>query len=150
MRLRSSALSLPSSARPGKTGPCFTPSLIAAEARRTIVMKARVCFSIWISLLAVSANAPAQNRVLELDGNRSYVELPPNILSGLEEVTVEGWVNWSQFRGWDRFFSFGEGENRVLVASGNGTNELHLVIDQRVTGGWIGNNVPVLQILDAD
>jgi hypothetical protein len=35
----------------------------------------------------------------------------------------------------------------VLIESGNGRNEIHLVIDQRVTGGWIGNSVPVLQIL---
>jgi hypothetical protein len=31
----------------------------------------------------------APNRVLELDGHGSYVELPPNIFKDLEEATVE-------------------------------------------------------------
>ena len=37
---------------------------------------------------------PTPNRVLELDGNGSYVELPPNIFKDLEEATVNGWEKW--------------------------------------------------------
>ena len=43
---------------------------------------------------------PAPNRVLELDGNGSYVELPPNIFKDLEQVTVEGWVRWDSIDEW--------------------------------------------------
>ncbi len=68
------------------------------------------------------------NHVLELDGVTSYVELPPDMIRGLEEVTVEGWVRWDEFRPWSRFFSFGEGDYRLGVMNGNGT-ELNAALD---------------------
>ena len=40
-------------------------------------------------LLAVAPHLHAQNRVLELDGNGSYVELPPNIFNDLDNGLVE-------------------------------------------------------------
>src|SRR6058998_1311768 len=48
--------------------------------------------------------------VLDLDGNTSYVELPPNIFNDVAEATVEGWVKWRSFPTdrWSRFFSYGE------------------------------------------
>jgi len=54
--------------------------------------------------------------VLQLDGNGSYVELPPNIFDGLEEATVEGWVKWETFGPADSmFFCFGvEGQAMFL------------------------------------
>ncbi len=62
-----------------------------------------------IALVLVSAPfASAQNRVLELDGNGSYVELPPNIFNDLDEATVECWVKWERFHHWSRVFDFGE------------------------------------------
>ncbi len=73
--------------------------------------------------------ASANNRALELDGKGSYVELPPDILRGLEEVTVEGWVRWDEFRGFSRFFSFGEGERRLAVMNSQTENSLNGVID---------------------
>jgi hypothetical protein len=52
---------------------------------------------------------PPPNRVLELDGTNSFVELPPNIFNDLTEATVEGWVKWRDLGGdWRRFFSYGE------------------------------------------
>src|SRR5262249_31885001 len=48
-------------------------------------------------------------KVLSLDGNDSFVELPPNIFNNLEEATVEAWVKWGHFRRWSRVFDFGEG-----------------------------------------
>jgi signal transduction histidine kinase/ligand-binding sensor domain-containing protein/DNA-binding NarL/FixJ family response regulator len=48
------------------------------------------------------------NRVLELDGNGSYVELPANMFNDLEEATVEAWVKWGSFRSMSRLFDFGE------------------------------------------
>ena len=37
----------------------------------------------------------AQNRVLELDGNGSYIQLPSNIFNDLTNATIEGWVKWT-------------------------------------------------------
>ena len=51
--------------------------------------------------------AGAQNRVLELDGNGSYVELPPNIFRNLTQATVEVWAKWDSFRAYSRLFDFG-------------------------------------------
>ena len=53
--------------------------------------------------------------MLLLDGNDSYFDLPPDILSGLDEATIEGWVRWDEFRSYSRFFSFGEGYHRLCV-----------------------------------
>lgn len=49
----------------------------------------------------------AQNKVLELDGYGSYVELPPNIFDDLTQATVEVWAKWDSFRTFSRIFEFG-------------------------------------------
>ena len=51
--------------------------------------------------------AATTNRVLELDGKGSYVELPSGCFSNLTEITVEGWVNWASFGNGSHFFEFG-------------------------------------------
>ena len=62
----------------------------------------------------------ATNHVLELDGNGSYVELPPNIFNDLTEATVEAWVKWRS--DWARIFSYGEYlHDTGIDATGNGT-----------------------------
>src|SRR5690349_3263240 len=64
----------------------------------------------WFCLVAVPPSSIAQpqtNRVLELDGNGSYVLLPPNIFTNLTQATVEVWAKWSEFRGYSRVFEFG-------------------------------------------
>src|SRR6188472_919342 len=38
--------------------------------------------------------AGPSNAVLHLDGVTGYVDLPPKLLTGLDEITVEGWVRW--------------------------------------------------------
>ena len=48
----------------------------------------------------------ATNRVLQLDGDGSYVEFPPGAFTNLDEMTVEGWVKWESFGNWSRFFDF--------------------------------------------
>ncbi|MEW6158965.1 MAG: two-component regulator propeller domain-containing protein [Verrucomicrobiota bacterium] len=53
------------------------------------------------------------NRVLDLDGTNSYVELPPNIFNDLTEATVEGWIKWDRFKEYARFFDFGR-ENQTI------------------------------------
>jgi hypothetical protein len=61
-----------------------------------------------VGALVVGANAfAAPNRVLELDGFGSYVELPPNIFTNLSEATVEVWAKWDSFRMFSRVLEFG-------------------------------------------
>lgn len=48
-----------------------------------------------------------QNRVLELDGDGDYVELPSDIFNDLDEASVEAWVKWKSFGSYSRFFDFG-------------------------------------------
>lgn len=55
-----------------------------------------------------SVAATVLGNVLELDGTNSFVQLPPNIFSTLTESTVEGWVKWSSFGSYSRFFDFGK------------------------------------------
>jgi len=43
-----------------------------------------------LSVVGVSAQPAAINRVLELDGQDSYVEIPAGAFTNLTEVTVEG------------------------------------------------------------
>jgi hypothetical protein len=63
----------------------------------------------------VTLLCPAQNRVLELDGNGSYVELPANIFRELKEVTVEVWAKWDRFYNYSRVFEFGAGWHSMSV-----------------------------------
>ena len=71
------------------------------------------------------------NRVLDLDGKDSYVELPPNIFNDLTEATVEGWVKWRSFGSASRFFDFGAKWHAMFVWNFGPTSDLgfrfHLV-----------------------
>lgn len=75
---------------------------------------ARFILALLLGVVAIGA-APAQNRVLELDGNGSYVELPPNIFNNLTEATVEVWAKWDRFNNYSRVFEFGAGWNSMSV-----------------------------------
>ena len=54
-------------------------------------MKRKLLKNLLLLPLLVSS-VLAQNRVLELDGQQSYVHLPGHIFDDLEEATVEAWV----------------------------------------------------------
>ena len=83
---------------------------------RQLVFGSWIFSGAWILVLGVfllsqpsplySQPAPPPNRVLELDGTNSYVELPLGAFTNLDEVTVEGWVKWESFRSMSRFFDF--------------------------------------------
>ena len=49
----------------------------------------------------------AENRVLELDGQGSYMQLPGHIFDDLEEATVEAWVKWDEWGYFSQWFAFG-------------------------------------------
>ncbi len=80
--------------------------------------------ALWTTLLVSSLPAQPSNqpcRVLDLDGNGSYVELPVNIFTNLSEATIEGWVKWDSTGMWPRFWNFGDNRRSLdlgLVASG--------------------------------
>lgn len=61
----------------------------------------------------LNAQPAAPNRVLELDGVDSFLELPPVMLEGLEAVTIEGWVKWQKQGEWTRFFTFCPGATNI-------------------------------------
>ena len=66
-------------------------------------------------LFLLSSPVLAENRVLELDGQGSYVELPGQIFNGLEAATVEAWVKWEDWAYFSQFFAFGtDGEWRAM------------------------------------
>ena len=57
----------------------------------------RIAVVMVAGFLALIGRVEAQpasitNRVLELDGNGSYVELPPNIFNDLDEATIQAWI----------------------------------------------------------
>src|SRR6266849_1671075 len=97
-------------------------------------MKFRLSLLLFIGLLAVAAHAPAQNRVLQLDGNGSYVELPPNIFNDLTEATVEGWLKWEEFTPEARFFDFGETWKSIRVSGIHATPGLKFVFGRDAAG----------------
>ena len=61
------------------------------------------------ALLVASSIAAATppNHVLELDGDGDAVRLPPGVLSGLDELTVEAWVRWQRLGAFSAPFGFG-------------------------------------------
>ena len=72
--------------------------------------------------------AGTSNRVLQLDGVGSYVELPTHFLDELNEITVEGWVKWESFGPNTRFFDFGNGQRQLNVATGVNNGLLDMVV----------------------
>ncbi len=61
--------------------------------------------------------AAKDNYVLDLNGQGSYVELPPQAFNNLAEVTVEGWVKWRRLGVWSRFFEFGSMWHSVVMGN---------------------------------
>ena len=53
----------------------------------------------------LSSPVLAQNRVLELDGQDSYVQLPAHLFDDLEEATVEAWVKWEDWAYFSQWFA---------------------------------------------
>ncbi len=58
------------------------------------------------------------------------VELPTGIVSGVDDVTISAWVNWSGDQSWARIFDFGSGTGNYmfLTPSAGGTNNLRFAI----------------------
>jgi signal transduction histidine kinase/CheY-like chemotaxis protein/ligand-binding sensor domain-containing protein len=87
-----------------------------------------------------SSEVAPLRRVLELDGNDSYVELPTGLFTGLMAATIEGWVRCDQFRARSRFFDFGEPERDLFVSQGDNPGELWYGLQH---GSWSGGELIV-------
>lgn len=59
-----------------------------------MIARAFVLFAVWISCRELHA---AENRVLQLDGRGSYLQLPIAPLAALTEFTIEAWVKPAQY-----------------------------------------------------
>ena len=103
---------------------CFSASPVGARQKWTRVIR-RVRFGI-LALVLASNMASAQNQVLKLDGNGSYVELPPNIFKELTQATVEVWAKWDAFRSYSRIFEFGAGWQSMNLINHERTADLRL------------------------
>ena len=75
----------------------------------------------------------APNRVLELDGSNSFVELPDDAFTNLTTATIEGWVRWDAFGSSSRFFDFTVGSQTFDVQNRERSSDLWLERD-RVDG----------------
>jgi len=75
---------------------------------------------IQASLLTSSAT----NRVLTLEGStNSFVELPPDLLAGAQEMTFEAWLKWDAFGKNPIAFQLGYPSKNLVLAVGNDNNE---------------------------
>ncbi len=98
-----------------------------------------------LSVCGLRAQPAATNRVLDLDGTNSFVELPPGIFTNLTEATVEGWVKWSSFGSYSRFFDFGKRGQSMAVYNLATANSLafeisqsdYATMEQAVTPGFL-------------
>lgn len=82
------------------------------------VVRVLLCGAVLVSdLQAQPAGIPGSppNRVLELDGTNSYVQLPDDIFYTFTEGTVEAWVWPNHWDGIQRFFNFGEYQHDMGV-----------------------------------
>ena len=81
-----------------------------------------------VLLFLVASPLHAQNRVLSLDGDGDYVELPTGIFNHLTEATVEGWVRFDEFRSWAQFIAFGKEDNAFGINHQRHTPNLQFFI----------------------
>ena len=62
-----------------------------------------------------------EQRVLELSGHGSWLELPPNVLNDLREATVEVWVRWASLTGPPkRVLDYGAAQQDISIACREG------------------------------
>ena len=85
--------------------------------------------------------ASTTNYVLSLGGTNGFLELPSGAFNDLEEVTIEGWVNWMDDRPYRPFFDFGREDRDIGVARLGATPDIGLVI---VPGGGVNNELSLV------
>src|SRR5262245_21204565 len=89
----------------------------------------KIACSLLTLVCAMAGVTPSvgQNRVLELDGNDSWIELPADLLKDVKnELTVEGWIRWQKLGDWSRFFDFGPDSTSLAVTEYHDTFNLSI------------------------
>ena len=70
----------------------------------------------------------AENRVLDLNGQGSYVQLPDGVFDPLDEATIELWAMWHHFRYYSQPIGFGPAlgntRHQITITSDEFTNTL--------------------------
>ena len=82
-------------------------------------------------LCASPAQATEPNRVLELDGDGDFVELPTDIFTDLREATIEAWVRWEELGNYAQVFGFGSRLQSLGVNIWENTTALQFYIYDR-------------------
>ena len=78
-----------------------------------------------------SSSVLAQNKVLSLDGDGDYVQIPASVwFNG--DLTIEAWVYVKEYRSWSRLIDFGNGADQdnvllTLTREETGIPGLHIV-----------------------
>ena len=85
------------------------------------------------------------NRVLHLEGNNSFVELPASLLTGAQEVTFEAWLKWNKFGNHPTAFDFGEDSRSLVFAIGNQSQESFLFLSEGnpIDQSWVDAPGPI-------
>ena len=98
-------------------------------------------FSLAI-LFSHTSCAVAQNRVLELDGNGGYVELPPNLFTN-QLVTIEGWMKWRELGVYGGGLLRGAPTPRIDRLAGEGMRLLNFNVEAQCTPS---RSAPLFQV----
>ena len=99
-----------------------------------------LCVIASFMFIFFAITASAQNRVLQLDGDGDYIQIPSNIFNDLDEATIEAWAKWERLGMWSQPFGFGSSDEWQIMVVNNcegspdlqffiyiGSEELHLV-----------------------
>jgi signal transduction histidine kinase/ligand-binding sensor domain-containing protein/DNA-binding response OmpR family regulator len=93
----------------------------------------RAAFRLGLCLLApgspvLAQPAPPPNHVLQLDGRKSYFELPTNLFQNLSQATIECWVRFEGFVTDSRVFDFGVGNQQMYLSHDGRTPTLKFTL----------------------
>ena len=70
----------------------------------------RISILFWL-LVWASSSILAENKVLNLDGDGDYVQIPASVwFNG--DLTIEAWVYVKEYRSWSRLIDFGNGADQ--------------------------------------
>ncbi|MEO8353025.1 MAG: LamG-like jellyroll fold domain-containing protein, partial [Chthoniobacteraceae bacterium] len=67
---------------------------------------------------------PIPNRVLALDGEGAFVNLPVGMFANLREMTIEAWVRFDSLKGLQRFFNYGSWGDDLYLGFERGSSDL--------------------------
>ncbi|MFB3784859.1 MAG: two-component regulator propeller domain-containing protein [bacterium] len=68
---------------------------------------------------AAGGESLPRNQVLQLDGDGDYVQLPREILHGMDQMTVEAWIQWESFKYHSQPWGFGSAGSRDVIVLNN-------------------------------